>query len=253
MIPRRVDRECLQGKKVSTGGTPPPPRKMAPGRGTKQSPWLSRINRKISDVGAADRLQDLGPQVLLEHGLPGALEAQGAFARNATAVDLPDEVVGVLSDQVDDVLFQRLGFGGGDTLTDRLLHPLRVAAPVLGDTLGLGHHVVDHFFGVSRRRSLAPAPTGWAAPMLVPGAMAAMSAAIVTITPAEARAGRGHGRRRPARRSRGCPDDQAMDSASRWASSSMMRQAGLLLLGGLDAVVNEFGRPGLMVSATRMM
>ncbi len=34
--------------------------------------------------------------------------------------------------------------------------------------------------------SCPPAPTGWAAPMLVPGAMAAMSAAIVIITPADA-------------------------------------------------------------------
>ena len=34
--------------------------------------------------------------------------------------------------------------------------------------------------------SCPPAPTGWAAPMFVPGAMAAMSAAMVIITPAEA-------------------------------------------------------------------
>ncbi len=40
--------------------------------------------------------------------------------------------------------------------------------------------------------SLPPAPTGWAAPMFVPGAITATSAAIVIITPAEAaRAPRG--------------------------------------------------------------
>ena len=70
----------------------------------------------------------------------------------------------------------RMAFSTQSALRPRCSATLRACATMSLTTFS------DMVSSISR----PPAPTGWAAPILVPGAMAAMSAAMVIITPAEA-------------------------------------------------------------------
>ena len=107
--------------------------------------------------------------------------------------------------------------GDRDALAHRLRRPLDVAPALARDRLAERRGEVLHLLPHASRGCPRPCPpTGCAAPMLVPGAIAATCAAIVTKTPAEP--AHGAARRdvddRPAAARRGCPSPPRAPTAA---------------------------------------
>ena len=132
-----------------------------------------------------------------------------------------------------------------DALADRALHPRGVAAAALGHAARLAAMSFTIFSDMAPPISWPPAPTGWAAPMLVPGAMAAMSAARVIITPAEA-ARAPLGATKTDHR-HGAGEDVLDDAAHGFRQPAGRVELdhhapGAVQLGFLEAVVDELGR-----------
>ena len=120
------------------------------------------------------------------------------------AIDGPEQLAGIRRNQIDDMLLQRLPRIKRRGFADRLLGPVRIAAPKLGKASDQGNRIVrclgfqrGHwgmrrlsrlclcpYPRTARRRAARPARqpgippppicTGVAAPIFVPGAMAAM-------------------------------------------------------------------------------
>ena len=164
-------------------------------------------------LGPQEQLQEPFPRRSSGFPSPSAPAVCRVLPPHFTPVELLQQVGQVLGNQVNDLQFQRLVGGDGrrfrpprtsahSTLRWRFsaMVSMKLAVAVL-------HLLLHHLVGSSRGRR-PPIATGCAAPMLVCGAMAAMSAARVMKAPraAGARAGGSdidHGRHLARRRSSG--------------------------------------------------
>ena len=102
-----------------------------------------------------------------------------------TPVKLGEEEVEVRGDEVDDVVLDGLGSGEGSGLNDGLLQLIGIAAAFFGNAADKGGSVIGDLVRQGFGQFLPGPGDGVAAPMLVPGAMAAKLAAAAMNVPAE--------------------------------------------------------------------
>ena len=191
--PGIVHRERLHREEGHDQGDPPDHAGENDARGGKFEVEAGEADQQkdIGDVRIAERGEDLlsrAHDLFIENGALCLQDLLSPGQKNFPTVHLLDEAVQVRRHEVDHL--QAEGLLGGDrfALPDRLLDPLFIPGPLSWRSPGRRrrHHFPPFVLIVLSMPPPIPSPTGWAAPMFVPGAITAICAATVMMTPAEA-------------------------------------------------------------------